>query len=136
MLTRAHQLPILVAACVLLCSAATVIQGQTSLAELQNLLEQKAAFNETDFAALQRGETIVKPAPVLDKREVAVSGLVSLHASADEFLRSYRESLTHKNNAAVLEAGQFGAQPALGYLQNLTLEAQDTEDRKECVAGD
>src|SRR5262249_29283224 len=65
-----------------------------------------------------------------------VSGLVSLHASADEFLRSYRESLTHKNNAAVLEAGSFSAVPSLSDLENLTLDAQDIEDLKECVVGD
>jgi hypothetical protein len=136
MLTRAHQFSMLVAACALLCSAAAITQGQTSLAELQQLLQEKAAFNEKDFAALQRGESIVKLAPVQDKREVAVSGLVSLRATADEFLRSYRDSLTHKNNTAVLEAGRFGTEPSMNDLQNLTLEAQDIEDLKECVVGD
>ncbi|HEY2962682.1 MAG TPA: hypothetical protein VGJ37_09730, partial [Pyrinomonadaceae bacterium] len=136
MLTRTHQLSILVATCALICSGAVIAQGQTSLSELQKLLHEKADFNETDFAALQRGETIVKLAPVQDKREVAVSGLVSLHASADEFLRSYRDSITHKNNAAVLEAGHFGTDPALSDLQSLTLDTQDIEDLKDCVAGD
>jgi len=136
MLSRAQQLPILVAACVLLCSAASVTQGQTSLAELQQLLQQKAAFNETDFAALQRGESIARLAPVQDKREVAVSGLVRLRANADEFLRSYRDSLTRKNNGGMLEVGRFATQPSINDLQNLTLEPEDIEDLKECVVGD
>src|SRR5689334_10636009 len=99
MLTRAHQLSVLVAACTLVCSAAAIAKAQTSLTELQQLLQQKAAFNEKEFAALQQGQSIVKLAPIQDKREVAVSGLVSLRATADEFLRSYRDSLTHNNNA-------------------------------------
>ena len=136
MLTRAHQLSVFVAACALVCSAAAIAKAQTSLAELQQLLQQKAAFNEKEFAALQQGQSIVKLAPVQDKREVAVSGLVSLRATADEFLRSYRDSLMHKNNAAVLEAGRFGTEPSLNDLQNLTLEAQDIEDLKDCVVGD
>jgi hypothetical protein len=138
MLTRRRQLtvPALVGAlaCTLAYSAA-VVNGQTSPAEFQKLLQEKATFNETDLAALQRGETVVKVAPVQDKEEVAVSGLVSLRASADEFLRSYRESLVRTNNAAVMEIGTFSAVPTLADLQNLTLETQDIEDLKACVVG-
>jgi hypothetical protein len=136
MLTRAPQLPILVAVCAFLCCAVAVVQGQASLPELQQALHDKAAFDETDFSALQRGETIVKLAPVQDKGEVAVSGLVSLRATADQFLRSYRDSLTHNTNPAVLQAGSFGTQPTIADLQNLTLETQDIEDLKECAIGD
>ena len=135
MLTRAHHFAVLVVAYALICAAATSAVAQTSVAELQKMLHEKAAFEETDFAALQRGETVVRPAPRLDKREVAVSGLVTLRASASEFLRSYRESLTRKSNGAVMEVGTFGAVPALADLESLTLEADDVEDLKACVVG-
>jgi len=136
MLTRVRHLPVFVLAFALLCSAALTIDGQTSQAELQKVLQDKAAFADTDFAALQRGETIVKLAPAQDKREIALSGLVNLRASADDFLRSYRESLTQRTNAAVLELGSFSATPTLSDLQNLTLEPDDIEDLKECAVGD
>jgi hypothetical protein len=136
MLTRVRHLPVFVLAFALLCSAALTIDGQTSQAELQKVLQDKAAFADTDFAALQRGETIVKLAPAQDKREIALSGLVNLRASAEDFLRSYRESLTQRTNAAVLELGSFSATPTLSDLQNLTLEPDDIEDLKECAVGD
>ena len=138
MLTRVHHPLVLVTVCALVCSVAGLAQAQTSFAEFQKALNDnsRSGFNETDFAALQRGETVVKLAPVQDKREVAVAGLVHLRATAEEFLRSYRESLTKKNNAAVLEIGSFGAVPALTDLQNLTLETKDIEDLKECTVGD
>lgn len=137
MLNRVHQPSVLVVVCAFVCCAAIAAQGQTSLSELQNALNnQQGGFTETDFAALQRGETVVKLAPIRDKREVAVAGLVNLRATAEEFLRSYRESLTKKNNGAVMEIGSFGAVPALADLQNLTLEAKDIEDLKECTVGD
>jgi len=136
MLNQVYQLRVLSLVWAVVCSCTAVAYGQTSTAELQNLLRQKAAFDETDFAALERGETIAKLAPAQDKREVAVAGLVSLRASADEFLRTYRESLTRKNNPAVMEVGMFGAVPALGDLQNLTLEPNDIEDLRECAVGD
>lgn len=135
MLTRARHFPVLVVAYALICAAASSAAAQTSPAELQKLLEQKGSFQETDFAALQRGETVVRPAPADDKREVAVLGLVTLRANADEFLRSYRESLTRKTNGAVMEVGTFGTSPSLADVANLTLEATDIEDLKECVVG-
>ncbi|HVF23118.1 MAG TPA: hypothetical protein VM941_08590, partial [Pyrinomonadaceae bacterium] len=119
----------------MLSTATSATQAQTSLPELQKILREKVAFDETDFAALQRGETIVTLAPVQDKREIAVAGLINLRANADEFLRSYRDSLTRKNNAAVLEVGKFSSSPAVADLENLTLEAKDVEDLKNCVVG-
>ena len=139
MLARQRHLPVLVIAWAVVWSLANLgtntVHAQTSPTELQKLLQEKVAFEETDFAALQRGETVVRIAPVQDKREVAVSGLVNLRASADDFLRSYRDSLTQKSNGAVLEIGSFGNAPAIADLQNLTLEVQDIEDLKECIVG-
>ncbi|HSK65131.1 MAG TPA: hypothetical protein VK893_14860 [Pyrinomonadaceae bacterium] len=137
MFTRVHQPSVLVTVCAFICCVAAVTQGQTSFAEFQKALnsQQPGGFSETDFAALQRGESVVKRAPVQDKREVAVAGLVTLRATAEEFLRSYRESLTKTSNAAVMEAGSFGAVPALADLQNLTLETRDIDDLKECTVG-
>lgn len=135
MLTRESHLRVLVLVCGLVCSVAVSTQAQTSLAELQKLLEEKAAFAATDFDGLSRGETVVKVAPADDKQEVAVSGLVNLRATPEEFLRSYRAGLTRKNNAAVLEIGSFSTAPGLSDLQNLTLEPGDIEDLKECVVG-
>ena len=121
---------------VLICLASNAAQGQTSLTELQNFLTQKSAFEATDFAALDRNETVVRLGPVSDKREVAVLGMVNIRAGADEFLRSYREGMTRKNNAAILEIGAFGKEPAVTDLQNLSIDVQDIEDLKACVVGD
>lgn len=120
----------------LICFGARATLAQTSVAEFQKLLQQKAAFVEDDFAGLQQNETVVRLAPVSDKREIAVSGLVNIRAGADDFLRSYRESMTRKNNSAILEIGSFGTEPALADLQNLTIDVRDIEDLKECVVGD
>ena len=119
----------------LVCFAATSATSQTSFAEFQKILTEKANFEQADFAALQLSQPIVRLAPVSDKREVAVSGVVNIRAGAEEFLKSYRESMTRKSNAAVLEIGGFSNNPALSDLQNLTIDARDIEDLKECVVG-
>src|SRR5215813_13200880 len=90
--------------CTLLyCLAASSVMAQTSSAELQKALSEKVAFAETDFAALQLDQPVVRSIPTSDKAEIAVSGLVNIRTVADDFLRSYREALTRNNNAAILE---------------------------------
>ncbi len=120
----------------LVCFAASTTLAQATLAEFQQLLREKASFEEHDFAALHLNQSVVRLAPTSNKREVAVMGLVNINATAEDFLRSYRDSMLQKSNAAILEIGRFGPEPALADIEGLTLEAKDIEDLKECVAGD
>src|SRR5215213_883312 len=120
----------------LVCVAANAALAQTSMAEFQQLLREKASFDEPDFATLQLNQPVVRLAQTSDKREVAVSGLVNINASAEEFLRSYRDSMLRKSNAAILEIGSFSHEPALADLEGLTLDTSDIDDLKECVVGD
>jgi len=120
----------------LVCLGANTVLAQASRAELQKALSNKVSFGETDFSALQLDQPVVRSIPTSDKAEIAVTGLVNIRAAADEFLRSYRDSMTRKNNAAILEIGAFGREPSLADLETLTLEARDIEDLKECVVGE
>lgn len=135
MVTRVNSLPVVATLCTLLCLTAGATLAQTSADDFQRLLREKTAFAADDFAALEQGETIVKLAPVTDKREVAVSGLVNLRTSANHFLQSYLNGLGQKKNEAVMEAGRFGKAPVVADLQQLTIEAEDIEDLKRCVVG-
>ncbi len=139
MLTRVNSLQVVCVVSALVCLAATA--GHTALAqssanEFQRILNEKAAFEAADFAALEQGQTIVKLTPITDKRELAMCGLVSLRTTADQFLRSYIDGMTRQNNQTVLEAGRFGTAPAVADLQQLTIDAAEIEDLKQCVAGD
>lgn len=120
----------------LLCLGASSAFAQASMAEFQQALREKAAFNEPDFAALKLNQPVVRAVPTTDKREVAVSGLVNINSSAEEFLRSYRDSMLRKNNSAILEIGSFAGEPTMADLDGLTLEAADIDDLKECVVGE
>jgi len=123
--------------CTLLASvAAGSALAQTSSSEFQKTLSGKIAFSETDFAAVQVNKPVVHSIPTSDKAEIAVSGLVHIHTVADEFLRSYRDTMMRKSNNAILEIGAFGGQPALADLETLTLESRDIEDLKACVIGE
>jgi hypothetical protein len=115
---------------------ASTCLAQNTVAEFEKVLREKAAFAENDLVALERGETVVKVLPAQDKREVVVRGLVRLHAPAELFLNSFRETMIRRSNPAILEIGSFGSMPALSDLQTLTIEDRDIEDLKDCVVGD
>ena len=140
MLTRVNSLQVICTLSTLVClavmSSGNTALAQSSASEFQRILSEKAAFEPADFAALHQGETIVKLTPITDKREVAVCGLVTLRTDAEQFLRSYLDSMTRPNNSTLLEAGRFGRAPAVADLQQLTIERSDIEDLKQCAAGD
>jgi len=135
MVTRGQYLSVVCIALSLLSLSATSTFAQYSAEDFQRILQEKAALETADFTALQQGQTVVKLAPITDKREVAVSGLVSLSASPDQFLRSYLDGMTRINNKTILEAGRFGSAPAVADLQQLTVDPADIEDLKQCVVG-
>ena len=134
MVTRVHVVCIAVALLSLAPTNSTL--AQSSVADFHRILHEKAALETADFTALQQGQTIVKLAPITDKREVAVYGLIGLSTNADQFLQSYLEGMTRKNNQSILEIGRFGSAPAVADLQQLTVEPADIEDLKQCVVGD
>ena len=46
--------------------------AQNSISEFHDALRANVAFNESDFATLAQGQTVVRLLPVTDEREVAV----------------------------------------------------------------
>ena len=57
----------------LVCVGATTALAQASMAEFQQVLREKASFEEPDFAAMQLNQPVARLAPTSDKREVAVT---------------------------------------------------------------
>jgi len=127
---------VLITFCAIACLGTYAASAQHSVAEFHNILREKAAFDQVDFAALEQGETVVRLLPPKDKREVAVCGLVSLKVPAEVFLHSFLESMARKSNPAILEIGKFSSAPTLDELKGLTIENRDLDDLKECIVGD
>jgi hypothetical protein len=135
MLSRTACLLAFIAFSVIVWLGTNVASAQNSGGDFHNILREKAAFDETDFAELGQSQAVVRLLPVTDKREVAVCGLIRLQAWAEVFLQFLRESLTSKGNPAILEIGRFSDTPTSNNLHALTIEDRDLEDLKECFGG-
>lgn len=123
------------------CFAIPLIDVENCLAQeptgaLHNLLPEKTAFSESDSAALDQGQPVIKILPSRDPREIAMYGVLRLQAPADVFLKSFRENMTQKSNAAILEIGSFSNAPSIDDLQALTIDDRDLDDLRQCVVGD
>jgi hypothetical protein len=127
---------VLITLCAIVCLGSNAGLAQRSVPEFLKILREKEAFDETDLAALDKGENVVRLLPVMDKREVAVCGLMSLHVPAEVFLQSFKQSMAQKSNPAILEIGTFSPTPTLDDLRALTIEDGDLDDLKDCVVGD
>ena len=136
MLARITSVPAFIAFLAMALPGLNTVLAQSSIAEFPKILKEAAIFEQTDRAALEQGQPVVKLLPVQDKREVAVCGLVSLQVPAEVFLQSFRDSMVRKSNAAILEIGRFNSTPSLDDLQALTIEDRDIDDLKDCVVGD
>ena len=121
---------------IVLCFSGNDCVAQEAAAVFQKVLRDKTPFAESDFTALDQGETVTKLLAVRDKREIAMFGMVRLQAPAEMFLQSFRENLTRKSNPAILEIGSFKNPPSVDDLRGLTIEDRDIEDVKRCVVGD
>jgi hypothetical protein len=133
---RRRSLFFLITAFGMLLLGANYCLAQGTIAEYQRVGYYKAVFSESDFAALDQGETVTRVLPTRDKREIAVYGMVRTQAPAEVFLQSFRENMTRKNNQAILEIGSFRNSPTLDDLNALTIEDRDIEDLRQCVVGD
>src|SRR5437660_12330079 len=87
----------LIFACPLICPA------QNSAEELRKYLHEQAAFSEGDFAALDRGETVVKLLPTDEKKKVSVFGIVRLQNVDAISMAELRDGFSQKGSKAVLD---------------------------------
>lgn len=120
----------------ILLAAPSFSVGQNSEAEFQKMLREKAAFQETDLAALERGDPVVKVLPAKDKKEIIVYGIVRLGKIQETSIIAFRDSLTQRKNKSMLAGGEFTSPPVINDLDSLNLEKNDFESLQKCRHGD
>ena len=94
------------------------------------------AFTQSELLSLSNGAAVTKILPTDNQKEVAVCGVVPLHASSEMFLDSFRQNLVRRSNGAILEIGEFSQNPSVEDLDGLTIEDRDIDDLRACMVGD
>lgn len=114
--------------------AATCV-AQATVEQLHSALSAKGGLTKDDLAAVERGEIVIRLLPVVDKREVAVCGVVRLRGTPDVIAKAFKESLAQQGRQSILAIGSFSNPPTLVDVESLSLENRDIEDLKRCAVG-
>lgn len=118
------------------CASAMIGTGQTSAGIFHKLLVDKAALTESEFTTLKTGDIVVKILKAKDKRQISVFGIVRLQNATDVDMTRFRESLSQKNNKAMLDGGPFSMPPVLQDIASLKIDDRDLDDMQTCVVSD
>lgn len=109
--------------------------AQASVEEFRIALSAKGGFTNDDWSAVERGEIVTKLLPVVDKREVSVSGVARLRATPEVIVKAFKEGMTQQNTKSILGIGKFSNPPTLADVETLSLENRDIEELKQCAIG-
>lgn len=108
--------------------------AQELLPDLDAFLRQHIGFTADELAGLQQGKFIGRILPS-SKDEVAVFGILMVHAPADFYVERFRDIATFKKGASVPAVGKFGDPPRIEDLAELTVDHQDFDAARRCEVG-
>lgn len=118
------------------CGCCVIVPAQSTYSDLKNKLRVDAGFQDSDFEALEKGETVVRSLKGSEKREVSICGVIKLTNIPAISLPELVEKLSQRNNETVMKWGVFGNPPVVDDLRTLELEDRDLDDMKKCEIGD
>lgn len=124
---------ILFAAATLNCAGEALAQGNN--AEPHAFLQKYLGFTSSELAALDRGKVVSKIPQTADRSDVATLGVTRLSVPTEVFLEKFRDIVSFKRSAYVLQIGKFSTVPSLEDLQGLTFDENDFRDLRWCRVG-
>jgi hypothetical protein len=114
-------------------SAATLILAGASPPTPRDLLRTVAAFTDSEWAAVDRGDAVSKLLET-DTREVAVAGAVRISGDRERLIARFKDVESLKGHT-VLDVGRFSAAPVPADLARVTFDDHSL-DLRACRPGD
>ena len=111
------------------------LRAQTPSPQLQTFLRQQLQFSEQNIDDVRRGKAVARILPS-EKQEVAVFGIVLVHAPADFFVDRFRDIESYKKGTSILQVKKFGDPPRMEDLRQLTIDKDDLRALRNCKVGD
>ncbi len=122
--------------CLLSLGSAPLSARQPHSRDIDRFLTREIGFDAKDFERLHRGEIITRLLDSKVKREIAVFGIVRIHASMARFLDLLPDAHLMIETTTAIESGTFSSPPVEQDLAGLTLDPDDFEAIKNCKVGD
>jgi hypothetical protein len=111
------------------------LHAQTPSPRLQTFLRQQLQFSAQNIDDVGRGKAVARILPS-EKQEVAVFGIVLVHAPADFFVDRFRDIESYKKGTSILQVKKFSDPPRMEDLRQLTIDKDDLRALRNCKVGD
>ena len=113
--------------------ATVVLSG--SGAQDSTFLTTHAGFSAADLKRVEAGEVVARTLSA-DGGEVALSAATIIRVPVSFYLERFRTIESFKKSAEVLQIGRFSDPPTAADLKNLTIDAEDIQDFRDCRPGE
>ena len=104
--------------------------------ELRSFLVKQIQLNESEVAAIQSGQNIIKTLPTAKPEEIAIFGIVYMNVSPQYYLAQFRNIVKFESGTGVLQNGVFSKPPQLSDVSNLRWENDDLQKIRNCKPDD
>jgi hypothetical protein len=113
----------------------TVLFAQAAEAPPRPFLRKVIQLDDTQLAAVERGEVVTKILPTTDKPEVAAFGVVKTGGTADQLVALARDVRKFRKVPQIPEMGLFSSPAKVEDLKGLTHPPDDIAALKRCKPG-
>jgi hypothetical protein len=101
----------------------------------QTFLRKVIQLDDSQLAAVEKGDVVTKQLPTTEKTEVAAFGIVKASGTGDQLLAAAKDVLKFRKSPQVPEMGLFSTPAELADLKGLTYPPDDIEALKKCKPG-
>jgi hypothetical protein len=101
----------------------------------QDFLRKVIQLDDSQLAAVEKGEVVTKQLPTTEKPEVAAFGIVKASGTVDQLLAAAKDVLKFRKSPQVPEMGLFSSPAKLADLKGLTYPPDDIAALKKCKPG-
>lgn len=105
-------------------------------AQLTRFLEQSIGFDAQQFAAVERGEPVVKVLETHDRRDVALFGIITIPVAREQYVRALRDFPTSLRTPNRTHLGIFSDPAVERDVAAVTISSRDVSEMKDCKPGD
>jgi hypothetical protein len=132
----ANEVPIAIAALLVLIAIAALPCASQSNPDLQTFFRQNIGLSQDQIAAIRSGQPVAKTMPSRTPAEVFLVGAVYIHAAPESYLTFARDFDRLRKLPSYLALGVFSNPPQLSDLKDFSFDSDDIQALQNCKPGD
>ncbi len=136
MRTDAKEVPVAIAAFLVMIAIAALPSSAQSIPDLQSFFRQDIGLSQDQIAAIRNGQPVTKALPSRTPAEVFLFGAIYIHAAPESYIQFARDFDRLRKLPNYLALGTFSNPPQPSDFKGFSFDSDDIQDLKNCKPGD